>query len=138
MLLPPPLGTLGTLGNNVFRGNGLHLLDLSVTKKWRITERVSAQFRVESFNILNVTAYSNPAYNQGPTGQHNNPTSTGGFGNSTTTPDVQIANPPGGRRRRAIHAIGPEADLLIRVTFGPQDRIDAELLPGKFGHAARG
>ncbi|HSP68371.1 MAG TPA: carboxypeptidase regulatory-like domain-containing protein [Bryobacteraceae bacterium] len=93
MLLPPPLGTLGTLGNNVFRGNGLHLLDLSVTKKWRITERVSAQFRVESFNILNVTAYSNPAYNQGPTGQHNNPTSTGGFGNSTTTPDVQIANP---------------------------------------------
>jgi hypothetical protein len=42
---------------------------------------------------LNVTAYSNPAYNQGASGAHNNPTTTTGFGNSTTTPDVQIANP---------------------------------------------
>lgn len=92
-MMPPALGTLGTLGNNVFRGNGLHLWDLSVTKKYRITERLSAQFRAEFFNILNVTAYSNPAYNQGTSGAHNNPTSTGGFGNSNTTPDVQIANP---------------------------------------------
>jgi len=93
LMMPPALGTLGTLGNNVFRGNGLHLWDLSVTKKYRITERLSAQFRAEFFNILNVTAYSNPAYNQGTSGAHNNPTSTGGFGNSNTTPDVQIANP---------------------------------------------
>src|SRR6185369_13047399 len=56
MMLPPALGTLGTMGNNIFRGNGIHLLDLSVTKKWRFTERVSAQFRAEVFNILNVTA----------------------------------------------------------------------------------
>jgi len=90
MMLPPALGTLGTLGNNVFRANGLHLLDLSVTKKWRITERVNAQFRAEFFNILNTTAYANPAYNG--VGR-NNPTSTASFGNSTTTPDVAIANP---------------------------------------------
>ena len=97
MMLPPALGTLGTMGNNIFRGNGIHLLDLSVTKKWHFTERVSAQFRAEVFNILNVTAYSNPGYNQGAfpgaAGAHNNPTTTTGFGNSTTTPDVQIANP---------------------------------------------
>jgi len=90
MMLPPALGTLGTLGNNVFRANGLHLLDLSVTKKWRITERVNAQFRAEFFNILNTTAYANPAYNG--VGR-NNPTSTASFENSTTTPDVAIANP---------------------------------------------
>jgi hypothetical protein len=90
MLLPPALGGLGTQGNNVFRGDGLHLLDVSVTKKWRITERVSAQFRAEFFNILNATAYANPAYNG--VGR-NNPTSTASFGNSTTTPDVAIANP---------------------------------------------
>ena len=92
-MLPPALGSLGNMGNNIFRGNGIHLLDLSLTKKWRFTERVSAQFRAEVFNVLNVTAYSNPAYNQGGSGAHNNPTTTSGFGNSTTTPDVQIANP---------------------------------------------
>ena len=90
MMLPPALGALGSLGNNSFRGDGLHLLDLSVTKKWRITERLSAQFRAEFFNILNATAYANPAYNG--VGR-NIPTSTASFGNSTTTPDVAIANP---------------------------------------------
>src|SRR5712692_53719 len=58
MLLPPALGTLGTMGKNIFRNNGLHLLDLSVTKKWKLTERVSTQLRVEFFNILNLTQYA--------------------------------------------------------------------------------
>lgn len=67
----------------------MHLLDLSVTNKWRLTERVSAQFRAEVINILNTTAYANPAYHG--IGR-NNPTSTTSFGNSTTTPDVALAN----------------------------------------------
>jgi hypothetical protein len=90
IMTPPALGSLGTLGNNVFRANGLHLWDVSITRKIRITERLNAQFRAELFNILNTTAYANPAYNG--VGR-NNPTSTSSFGNSTTTPDVAIANP---------------------------------------------
>jgi hypothetical protein len=94
MMLPPALGTLGSMGRDIFRNNGLSLLDLSVTKKWRITERFSAQFRAEFFNILNIATYASPA---GATttgsGQHNNPTTTGGFGTSLTTPDVANANP---------------------------------------------
>jgi hypothetical protein len=94
MMLPPALGTLGTMGRNIFRNNGLDLVDISVTKKWRITERISAQFRAEFFNILNIAAFASP---QGATtigsGQHNNPTTSGGFGTSLTTPDVANANP---------------------------------------------
>jgi hypothetical protein len=89
MMLPPALGTLGTMGKNIFRNNGLHLLDLSVTKKWKLTERVSTQLRVEFFNILNFTAYANQAVGT----RHDNPTTTGAFGNATTTPDVANANP---------------------------------------------
>jgi hypothetical protein len=93
MMLPPALGTLGTMGREIFRNNGLHLLDLSVTKKWRLTERISTQFRAEFFNILNLTQYANPACcAQGAMG-HNSPTTTGGLGSYPTTPDVANANP---------------------------------------------
>jgi hypothetical protein len=95
MMLPPALGTLGTMGRNIFRNNGLSLLDFSVTKKWKLTERISTQFRAEFFNILNITTYANPSYPGQTTGsgQHGNPTTTGGFGTALTTPDVSNANP---------------------------------------------
>ena len=93
MLLPPALGTLGAMGRNIFRANGLHLLDLSVTKKWKLTERVTTQFRAEFFNILNLTQWANPGCCAQPSGQHNNPTTTGGLGSFPTTPDVANANP---------------------------------------------
>jgi hypothetical protein len=82
------------MGRDIFRNNGLGLLDLSATKKWKLTERISVQFRAEFFNILNAVAYASPT---GATtigsGQHNNPTTSGGFGTSLTTPDVANANP---------------------------------------------
>jgi len=35
-------------------------LDLSVFKTFRFTERVSAQLRVEAFNVTNTTHFANP------------------------------------------------------------------------------
>jgi hypothetical protein len=93
MLLPPALGTLGTMGQNIFRSNGGHLVDFSVTKKWKITERISTQFRAEFFNVLNQTQYANPAYNGAGRANPVNGSSGVQFGNSPATPDVQIANP---------------------------------------------
>ncbi len=95
MMLPPALGTLGSMGRNIFRNNGLHLTDFSVTKKWRLTERVSAQFRVEFFNIFNITTYANPSYPGQTTGsgQPGNPTTTTKLGTWLSTPDVVNANP---------------------------------------------
>jgi hypothetical protein len=93
MMIPPALGTLGTMGRSIFRANGLHLWDLSVIKKWKLTERISTQFRAEFFNILNLTEWANPACCAQQSGQHHNPTTTGGLGSYPTTPDVANANP---------------------------------------------
>jgi len=87
MLLPPPIGTYGTVGRNVFRGRGLKLLDISLTKQTKFSERFSGQFRFEVFNILNKTQYT-PAVN-GNAASRSNPL----LGSSRTTPDVQISNP---------------------------------------------
>lgn len=93
MMLPPALGTLGTMGNNIFRSNGLHVVDASVTKRIIITERIGMQFRAEFFNVLNSTEYGNPAYNNAGRNNPTNGSSGTLFGNSSATPDVLIANP---------------------------------------------
>jgi hypothetical protein len=87
MLLPPAIGTYGNVARNLFRGRGLKLLDTSLTKDMRFTERFHGQFRFEVFNILNKTQYT-PAVNGNPAGR-SNPL----VGSSRTTPDVQISNP---------------------------------------------
>lgn len=57
--LPAP-GTFGNEKRNQFHGPGFGDVDLSIFKNTSITERVSAQFRVEMFNILNRTNLPNP------------------------------------------------------------------------------
>jgi hypothetical protein len=87
ILLPPAFGTLANVQRNLFRGIGLKLWDLSVTKDVKFSERLSGQFRIEGFNILNMTQYT--------------PSVTGTmaaagnfkFGSSGATPDVQVSNP---------------------------------------------
>jgi len=46
-------GTFGNIGRNSFRGPGLVTIDMSIFKDLPITERVRAQFRLETYNLLN-------------------------------------------------------------------------------------
>ena len=87
MLLAPAIGTYGNVTRNLFRGRGLKLLDMSLTKEMRFSERFNGQFRFEVFNILNKTQYT-PAVN-GNAASRSNPL----LGSSRATPDVQISNP---------------------------------------------
>src|SRR5438876_8372049 len=87
MLLPPAIGTYGTAARGLFRGRGLRLLDLSLAKEAKFSERLTGQFRFEVFNILNRTQYT-PSIN-GNAASRSNPL----LGSSRTTPDVQISNP---------------------------------------------
>jgi hypothetical protein len=87
MLLPPAIGTYGNVSRNLFRGRGLKLLDASLTKEVRFSERFNGQFRFEVFNLLNKTQYT-PAVNGNPASR-TNPL----LGSSRATPDVQISNP---------------------------------------------
>jgi hypothetical protein len=52
--------TYGDAGRNIIRGPGLVDLDLALHKSFRITERVSAQLRIESFNATNTPALGPP------------------------------------------------------------------------------
>ena len=50
----------GTLGRNVFAGPGYGTADLSLIKRFNITERVKTEMRAEAFNLLNTPQFTNP------------------------------------------------------------------------------
>lgn len=54
----PALNTFGNAGRSIVRGPGLHLWDLSLYKRFRVTESVGMQFRAEFFNAFNHTNFS--------------------------------------------------------------------------------
>jgi hypothetical protein len=50
----------GTLGRNSIPGFGLTQVDLSIGRKFAITERLNVQFRADAFNLLNHPNFMNP------------------------------------------------------------------------------
>jgi hypothetical protein len=56
-------GTIGNFGRNVFHGPSGFYSDLSISKKFFVTERFSAQFRMDAFNIFNHPVYAFSANN---------------------------------------------------------------------------
>ncbi len=95
ILIPPAYGSLGTTAPNMFRSFPYYNVDLNVTKTFKIGERVSAQFRVEFFNILNHPNISNVYGGPGGDNTFTDPTAGAGasFGFNNTTPDVANSNP---------------------------------------------
>jgi hypothetical protein len=101
-MVPPAQGMYGTMYPGVLRGKGYGLLNVSVTKDWRIKERLTTQFRVEIFNVLNRTQYAGPGINLG---------TPSAFGQATSTPDVLSGNSVTGSG-------GPrEAQLALKFIF---------------------
>jgi outer membrane receptor protein involved in Fe transport len=49
----PVLGTDGTLGPSTFRGPGFAQVDMSLSKKFAITEALSLQLRFDAYNAFN-------------------------------------------------------------------------------------
>jgi Carboxypeptidase regulatory-like domain/TonB dependent receptor len=80
----PGSGVLGNYGRNTFHGPSGFYSDLSVVKKFPITEKFSAQFRMDAFNIFNHPVYAFSANNGASTcidcaafDSHGNPTNIG-------------------------------------------------------------
>lgn len=90
-IVPPAQGTYGAMLPDAIKGAGLRLLDMSVTKDWKIKERYTAEFRMESFNLLNRTQYSPVSSSGSNLGAPNT------FGLSTNTPDITRGDPIQGR-----------------------------------------
>jgi Carboxypeptidase regulatory-like domain/TonB dependent receptor len=91
VLVPSAVGSYGTTPQNLFRDAGFKNWDLSVTKQFKFRERLSAEFRVEFFNVLNHPNFANPS--GGPGGAVNDPSSAAGFGIVASTPDTYSSNP---------------------------------------------
>jgi hypothetical protein len=95
-ITPAPLGVLGTMTKGELQTAGYVNLDMSVNKRQRITERFSAEFRAELFNVLN-----HPVFNSGSTSLSCSSSGCAYF-IPTNTPDVAATNPvlgSGGARR---------------------------------------
>ena len=78
-MVAPAQGTYGNMLPFSIHGPGEGIVNLSVTKDWKMRERYSAQFRFEVFNLFNRTQYSGAGVNLG---------SPNTFGLATSTPDV--------------------------------------------------
>ena len=57
----PAPGTLGNLGINNLGGPNYFTIDLSLSRRFRITEKQSIEIRAESFNLENRVNFLNPA-----------------------------------------------------------------------------
>jgi hypothetical protein len=90
VMIPPALGTFGTMGRNIFRGPSFYNWDFSLVKDTRLGERVRMELRAEFFNVLNHPQFANP---EASTLLNEDPSNPSAFGVSTATPDVGAANP---------------------------------------------
>jgi len=59
----PGDGNLGNIGRNTYHGPSGFYSDLSVVKKFKIYERLNAQFRMDAFNVFNHPVYAFSANN---------------------------------------------------------------------------
>ncbi len=57
---PLAQGRQGTLGRGTMRGFGLSQTDLSLRRRFALTERVGLDFRADAFNLFNTANFSNP------------------------------------------------------------------------------
>ncbi len=57
----PAPGTYGDFPRNELSGPNFKQADLILTKRFRFTERLNAEFRTEIFNIFNVANFANPS-----------------------------------------------------------------------------
>ena len=99
-IVPPAQGTFGNMARGMLQSKGVHEWDISVSKQFKIKESISAQFKADFFNILNLPNYSSPA---------SNPNNPGTFGLSSSTPSS--ANPIVGEFGQR------EVQLALKFTF---------------------
>jgi hypothetical protein len=59
----PAAGTYGDAGRNLVRAPGLWQVDLAMSKKASLSDRLAMEFRVEAFNVFNRAQFGGPQAN---------------------------------------------------------------------------
>jgi Carboxypeptidase regulatory-like domain len=87
--IQPLPGTYGNVGRNTLQGPGLVETDVSLARKFSLSERLNLQFRAEIFNLFNHTNFNapNPVVYAAATGD---PSPTAGVVTTTTTSSRQV------------------------------------------------
>jgi hypothetical protein len=111
VLVPPKLGTYGTMGRNIFRDTGFKNVDFSVFKDFKYRDRFGAQFRFEVFNLFNHPSIANPYGASNASGLGNNLAGTSAFGCGCATPDFAAGNPLVGSGSSRVMQLG------LKLTF---------------------
>src|SRR2546426_1552560 len=112
VMVPPKVGTYGTMGRNIFRDSGFKNVDFSVFKTFTFKEKYSAQFRWELFNVLNRPNIANPYGAANGSGLGVDPgASPLTFGCGCATPDVAAGNPLVGSGSSRVMQLG------LKLTF---------------------
>jgi hypothetical protein len=93
VMVPPTLGTYGTMGRNIFRDSGFRDVDFSVFKNFKFGERIGAEFRAEIFNLFNHPIIANPYGASNTSYLGVDPSKPSTFGCGCATPDVAAGNP---------------------------------------------
>lgn len=81
----PAINTLGNAGRNILTSPGLSNLDFSLFKNFQFGESMNAQFRVETFNLLNHANFSEPNFTIFDR-QGRNPSNVGQITSTRTSP----------------------------------------------------
>lgn len=87
--VPPLPGTYGNAGRNSLEGPSLIETDISIAKRFKVSERVDLQFKAEAFNLLNRSNFNTPntiVFTSATAG----PSPTAGVVTSTATTSRQI------------------------------------------------
>ena len=64
----PEAGSIGNAGRNTFRGPGFFNADMSVVKRFRVSEKRAVTFRAEAYDLFNTVNFIPPSVNlQTPT-----------------------------------------------------------------------
>jgi len=111
VMTPPPTGSFGNMGRNIFRDSGFKNVDFSIFKTFTLKERYSAQFRVEFFNLFNRPTPANPYGSANGYGTGNDPSAGPNFGCGCATADIAAGSP-------MIGSGGPRAmQLGLKLQF---------------------
>jgi Carboxypeptidase regulatory-like domain/TonB dependent receptor len=106
VMVPPKLGTFGTMSRNAFRDQGFKNVDFSVFKNFVFKERYGAEFRVELFNVFNRPTVANPFGSAAGFGGGTDPSASTTFGCGCQTPDVGAGNPLVGSGSNRVMQLG--------------------------------
>jgi hypothetical protein len=115
---PPTQLAPGTLTRNALRGFPVYQIDLTVRRKFNLTERINLQFRTDFFNVLNHPNFGDPSGSLGTftAGVPFTPSATFGLSSNTFARSLGAGGTLGGFN--PVYQIGGPRSIQFSLRLG--------------------